>query len=93
METILDGGSFMSPGIARKVMESFQPKKRLAKFETLTPRQNEILEALVDGLSYKMIADKFDISEYTANDHIKAIYRKLQVNNKAEAIGLALGNK
>ena len=83
----------MSPGIARKVMESFQSIKRESKFEELTPRQNEILNALVDGLSYKMIADKFGISTHTTCDHIKAIYRKLQVNSKGEAISLALRNK
>ena len=90
LETIIAGGSFMSPGIARKVMESFDPQKRLVKFESLSPRQNEILNALVDGLSYKMIAHKLGISEHTTNDHIKAIYRKLQVNSKGEAISLAL---
>ncbi|NND31653.1 MAG: response regulator transcription factor, partial [Saprospiraceae bacterium] len=93
METIMSGGSFMSPGIARKVMESFQTVKQESKFEELTPRQNEILNALVDGLSYKMIANKFSISTHTTCDHIKAIYRKLQVNSKGEAISLALRNK
>ena len=90
LEIILAGGSFMSPGIARKVMESFQPQRKVSRFQELTPRQNEILNALVDGLSYKMIADKFDISTHTTCDHIKAIYRKLQVNSKGEAISLAL---
>lgn len=90
LETILAGGSFMSPGIARKVINSFSEKKKAAKFEQLTPRQNEILNALVDGLSYKMIANKFGISEHTTCDHIKAIYRKLQVNSKGEAIKIAL---
>lgn len=93
LETILAGGSFMSPGIARKVVQSFNQKNTQIKFESLTPRQNEILNALVDGLSYKMIADKLNISEYTTCDHIKAIYRKLQVNSKGEAISLALKHK
>lgn len=90
LETILAGGSFMSPGIARKVINSFSQKKKSRKFESLTPRQNEILNALVEGLSYKMISDKFGISNHTTCDHIKAIYRKLQVNSKGEAINMAL---
>lgn len=93
LETILAGGSFMSPGIARKVMESFKQPKEEIQFESLTDRQNEILNALVEGLSYKMIADKLGISTHTTCDHIKAIYRKLQVNSKGEAISLALKRK
>lgn len=93
LEIILAGGSFMSPGIARKVVDSFNQKQKRVKFESLTPRQNEILNALVEGLSYKMIADRFGISEYTTCDHIKAIYRKLQVNSKGEAISMALKHK
>ena len=93
LETIQTGGSFMSPGIARKVMASFHEKKKDVRFESLTNRQNEILNALVEGLSYKMIADRMGISTHTTCDHIKAIYRKLQVNSKGEAINLALTKK
>ncbi|NND07053.1 MAG: response regulator transcription factor [Saprospiraceae bacterium] len=93
METIQAGGSFMSPGIARKVMASFHKDKNDVRFESLTNRQNEILNALVEGLSYKMIADRMGISTHTTCDHIKAIYRKLQVNSKGEAINLALTKK
>jgi DNA-binding NarL/FixJ family response regulator len=56
----------------------------------LTPREQEILEALVDGLSYKMIAAKHFISTDTVKNHIQGIYRKLHVNSKGEAISLAL---
>ena len=83
--TVHRGGSYMSPGIARKVVNHFTPKKR-EKNETLTPRQEQIVEGLVDGLSYKMIADKYLISLETVRDHIKKIYKKLQVNSKAEVI-------
>ncbi|MEN0051043.1 MAG: helix-turn-helix transcriptional regulator, partial [Bacteroidota bacterium] len=44
----------------------------------------------VDGLSYKMIADKLHISLDTVRDHIKRIYRTLEVNSKAEVIKKAL---
>ena len=68
-------------------------KKKDVRFESLTTRQNEILNALVEGLSYKMIASRMGISTHTTCDHIKAIYRKLQVNSKGEAINLALTKK
>lgn len=56
----------------------------------LTPREQEILEGLVDGLSYKMIASRCFISPDTVKNHIQGIYRKLHVNSKGEAISLAL---
>ncbi len=93
IKTIMRGGSFMSPSIARKVMRSFQGSNSAPQISTLTPRQNEILDALVEGLSYKMIADRMSISLHTTNDHIKAIYKKLHVNSKGEAINVALSMK
>jgi DNA-binding NarL/FixJ family response regulator len=56
----------------------------------LTPREREILEGLVDGLSYKMIASRYFISADTVKNHIQGIYRKLHVNSKGEAISYAL---
>lgn len=58
----------------------------------LTPREYEILEGLVDGLSYKMIAARFFISPDTVKNHIQGIYKKLQVHSKGEAISFALKN-
>ena len=83
--TVHKGGSYMSPSIARKVINHFAPRKT-AQTAVLTPRQEQIVQGLVDGLSYKMIADKYLISLETVRDHIKKIYKKLQVNSKAEVI-------
>jgi len=83
------GGSYMSPSIARKIARHFVPKAQV-KQEVLTPRQMEIVEGIVDGLSYKMIADKLDISIDTVRFHIKRIYRALEVNSKAEIIRKSL---
>ncbi len=87
--TIHRGGSFMSPSIARKVVQHFMPKARKEE-DILSPRQQQIVEALVDGLSYKLIADKLSISIDTVRDHIKRIYKLLEVNSKAEVIRKAL---
>ncbi len=82
--TVSRGGSYMSPTIARKVVNYFAP--RASKSGELTSRQHQIVEAVVEGLSYKMIADKLLISTDTVRDHIKKIYRKLEINSKAELI-------
>ncbi len=87
--TVHRGGSFMSPSIARKIAQHFMPKKR-KEDDILSPRQQQIVEGLVDGLSYKLIADKLSISIDTVRDHIKHIYRTLEVNSKAEVIRRAL---
>ena len=82
--TIHRGGSYMSPSIARKVVEYFVPKKKIE--HQLTDRQQQIIQGVVDGLSYKLIADKYMISIDTVRDHIKKIYKALQINSKGELI-------
>lgn len=88
---LVDGGAPMSPQIARKVINHFQenaPKKNTDS--DLTPREHDIVNGLVDGLSYKMIADRYDISIDTVRAHIRNIYKKLHVNSKAEVIAKSL---
>lgn len=84
LSILAEGGSPMSPRIARKVIEYFQPKQKLEK--PLTKREYDIVVGLVEGLSYKMIADKYHISIDTVRQHIRNVYRKLNVNSKAEVI-------
>lgn len=79
------GGSYMTPSIARKVMEYFMPKRSAA--DLLTPKEGQIVVAMTEGLSYKLIADRLSLSIDGVRFHIKNIYRKLQVNSKAEVIG------
>ena len=74
----------MSPLIARKVVDYFAPKRSYK--ELLTAKEQQVVAAMVDGLSYKMIAVRLGISLETVRQHIKNIYRKLQVNSKAEVI-------
>ncbi len=88
---LVEGGAPMSPQIARKVINHFQenaPKKN--SDSNLTPREHDIVNGLVDGLSYKMIADRYDISIDTVRAHIRNIYKKLHVNSKAEVIAKSL---
>jgi DNA-binding NarL/FixJ family response regulator len=87
--TVHRGGAFMSPSIARKVVQHFMPRAKKEE-DVLSARQQQIVEGLVDGLSYKLIADKLSISIDTVRDHIKRIYRLLEVNSKAEIIRKAL---
>ncbi len=88
--TLHEGGAPMSPQIARKVIQHFQPDKKRKKSAALTAKEQEIVIGLVDGLSYKMIADRLDITIETVRFHIKNIYQKLHVHSKAEVIRKSL---
>jgi len=85
------GGSPMSPQIARKVIEHFYDSNHPVPVKSpLSQREKEIVVGLVDGLSYKMIADRMSISIETVRFHIKSIYKKLHVNSKGEVISKSL---
>jgi DNA-binding NarL/FixJ family response regulator len=88
ISTVASGGSYMSPGIARKVIQHFTPTTKT--INPLTTRQQEIVSAIVDGLSYKMVGDKLGISLDTVRTHIMQIYRELNINSKGELIKWAL---
>lgn len=90
IEIVNDGGSSMSPQIARKVIEHFQTGEKIPTESNLTDKEKEIVSCLVDGLSYKMIAIQEAISIETVRSHIKNIYKKLQVHSKAEVIKKSL---
>lgn len=82
-----EGGSPMSPLIARKVVASFQKQKQEAKqIESLSARELEILQLLSEGLLYKEISAKIEISIGSVKQHLHRIYEKLHVNNRTEAI-------
>lgn len=85
------GGAPMTPKIARRVLAMFRDAHPIADPSSgLSLREQEVLTALVNGLSYKMIAADLSISIDTVRTHIKHIYEKLHVNSKAQAIAMAL---
>ncbi len=92
---VLEGGAPMTPSIARQVLLLFNSKnKKTEKNEFhLTEREQEILNLLVQGFSYKMIAAKCNVSYPTVNTHISHIYEKLHVNSGTEAVAKAIENK
>ena len=93
IEEVHQGGAYMTPSVALRVMNFFN-KPLLQKDEyRLTPKEKEVLKLLSDGHSYKMIADKMGISYFTVNAHVKKVYEKLHVHSLGEAVSLALKNR
>lgn len=86
----------MTPSVARKVLQLFAPgktEKGTPLQNHLTDKEKEVLKQLVEGNSYKMIADRIHISIDTVRFHIRNIYAKLHVNSATEAVALALRKK
>lgn len=83
IEEVSQGGAAMNPAIAQKVLDHFKPSKTES---TLTQRELEVLSALAEGLSYKMVADQLGMSYATVNTHAKNIYEKLHISSLGEAI-------
>ncbi|RAK65694.1 response regulator transcription factor [Hymenobacter edaphi] len=81
---VLDGGSPMSPAIARHIVRHFQPLP--APAEVLTARELQLVQAIEEGLSYRLVAERLGISINTVRTFIRRIYDKLQVNSKAELL-------
>jgi len=95
IEELYRGGSPISSGIARKVLEFFTKPNGHEKqnFYQLSQRELDILKRLVMGDSYKMVADACCISIGTVYSHINNLYKKLHVNSKSEAVVKAMREK
>lgn len=89
------GGSPMTPGIARRVLELFKVKLQpvVSKDYNLTNQEKKVLQLLVSGKSYKMIAAELFVAADTVKSHISNIYAKLHVHSGTEAVSLAIRDK
>jgi DNA-binding NarL/FixJ family response regulator len=87
------GGSPMSMRIARKVVKYFQSLQQPSEVEVLTKREQEILALLAKGYLYKEIADRLGISLSTVRAHLHAVYEKLHVHSRTQAVIKFLGRK
>lgn len=82
-----EGGSPMTPQIARRVVQHFRHTPEPSpECEALTPREKEVLEQLSKGFRYKEIMDNLTISTGTLNSYIRNIYEKLHVHSRTEAV-------
>jgi DNA-binding NarL/FixJ family response regulator len=90
INNVLNGGAPLSPVIAKKVLQSFRPANPGKLQYHLSDREKEVLNYLVKGYSYKMIAAHCHISLDTVRGHIRNIYSKLHVNCGREAVSKAL---
>jgi DNA-binding NarL/FixJ family response regulator len=90
IRTAAAGGSPINPTIARRVLEMFSKANPPARDYHLTPREQEILEVLVQGKTIKEAADALKISFYTADEYVRKVYEKLQVRSRSSAVAKAV---
>ncbi|RYY67959.1 MAG: response regulator [Chitinophagaceae bacterium] len=95
IKEVQQGGSPITPGIARKVLDQFKTHATTSTPNNyqLTAQEKKILQLLVAGKSYKMIAADLIIAVDTVKAHIRNLYAKLQVHSGTEAVSLALRDK
>ncbi|MBO6523494.1 MAG: response regulator transcription factor [Balneolaceae bacterium] len=89
IDQVIMGEASISPLIAKKMM-NIMVSGAPVKESNLTTREKDILKLLVDGFSMDMISGELEISTHTVDTHIKNIYRKLEVHNRAEVVSKAI---
>ena len=85
LQGIIQGQPPLSPSVARRILQHFRMRTRPFSRHGLTCRESEVLILLAKGMTCKESASLLGISPHTTADHIKNIYRKLNVNSRAEA--------
>jgi DNA-binding NarL/FixJ family response regulator len=83
---VASGGAPMTSAIARKVVQYFGQRAAAPEIGTLTEREREVLVALSQGQQYKEIADTLGISINTVRKYVRAVYDKLHVNTRLDAV-------
>ena len=84
---VVDGGSPMTPEIARRLVQHFRAgKKEEPGLESLAQREREVLESLAAGRTYKEIASHLGVSKDTVRTYIRRLYEKLRIHSRNEAV-------
>lgn len=90
IDQAIAGGAPMNPRIARRVLTMFSDMAPVKKDYGLSPREQDVLEYMVEGLSKKQIADKLDLSAHTITFYVRGIYKKLHVHCQTAAVSVAM---
>jgi DNA-binding NarL/FixJ family response regulator len=91
---VKEGGSPISPEIARKVISAFREAvPARAQEHDLTPQEVRLLRLLADGASYQAAGDKLEISINTVRNYVRSIYEKLHVSSKSAAVSRGLKDR
>jgi len=87
---VVAGGASLTPQMARNVLDQFLGKRQRTGDSSLTDREVDVLQLIVQGLTKREIATKLFLSAHTVDSHVRNIYHKLHVNNRAGAVAAAM---
>jgi DNA-binding NarL/FixJ family response regulator len=94
LEAVAAGEPALSPGLAAKILDEYA---RLAREgpakepqDALTPREREVLQLVAEGSTNREVATKLFLSEHTVNFHMRNIFHKLHLRNRAQAVAYAI---
>lgn len=97
IRVVHSGGSLINPALARKVLKSlaggqkkFLSLKKSKELKELSERELQVLQLVADGNSNKAVGEILIISDKTVKSHLRNIFRKLEVNDRAEAVACAM---
>lgn len=92
IKVVNGGGSLIQPSLAKKVLKDLtrKPKDVHSYTKDLTDREIQIIQLLSEGNTNKDIADKLFISEKTVKSHLRTIFRKLEVTDRAQAVAFSM---
>jgi DNA-binding NarL/FixJ family response regulator len=93
IRNVLTGGAPMTGSVARKLLQMIPVNENTKEVFDITQHEKMVLQLLVKGYSYKMIAAELNVSIDAVRFHIKKIYDKLHVHSATEAVSKALKNK
>ena len=88
-----EGGSPMSPAVATRVVQLLASLTKKSPPVSLSPREQEILKLIVEGLTAKEIADRLDVSIHTTDTHTRHMFKKLGVHSRAAAVARAIRDR
>ena len=92
---VVNGGAAITPNLARRLLSKFRHANSSDTLrtgndhETLSAREKEVLRMVANGYTSGEIGSHMRISSMTVNSHVKSIYRKLHVHNRAQAVSCA----
>lgn len=93
IRTVARGESVIHPSMTKKLLNFHQQQQEQTKDNTLTEREYEVLQCLVEGLSNKEIADRLFISDKTVKIHVSKIFKKFDVKSRSQVVIYAVQNK
>ncbi|EQA43432.1 response regulator receiver domain protein [Leptospira broomii serovar Hurstbridge str. 5399] len=85
IDIVLRGGAIITPTIAFRVLNSFKRIESSSEVK-LTKKEKQILDEMVKGKTINRVAEFLGVSKYTIQHHVKNIYKKMNVHNRAELV-------